>query len=71
MSAQKKNGAPKFKVGKQVRFHWGIQDVVGVIVEDRGRSGRGGRQLYRVKSQVDPYFELDTEVPEENLTLVK
>jgi hypothetical protein len=50
------------KVGDRVRFRFGLTDVDGVIVEDRGNLGGGGKRLYGITFQFgespDKYIEL-------------
>jgi hypothetical protein len=52
--------------GDRVRFQWGTSLVEGVIVEDRGNLGGGGRRLYGIKFRIDNvsdemYIELPVE----------
>ena len=44
-----------FKVGDRVRFRFGMSRATGVIIEDRGCLGVGGRRLYAVRARIDPY----------------
>ncbi len=39
----------RFRVGQPVTFELGFRLVSGVVVEDRGPIGRGGRVLYRIE----------------------
>lgn len=41
-------GSDHLRVGTAVTIRWGLQNVRGVITEDRGAIGIGGRRLYRV-----------------------
>ncbi len=41
-------GSDRLRVGTAVTIRWGLQNVRGVITEDRGAIGIGGRRLYRV-----------------------
>lgn len=41
-------GSDHLRVGTEVTIRWGSQNVRGVITEDRGAIGVGGRRLYRV-----------------------
>jgi hypothetical protein len=60
-----------FREGDRVRLLWGFTPVEGVIVEDRGNLGVGGKRVYHVEVHL-------AEVPEpfiasryaEDLTLV-
>ncbi len=71
-SAHRPEAKSRFKVGDRVKFqrvsHW----LEGVIVEDRGNIGIGGRRLYGIQVAVDPrdYAEdtLYFERPESDLT---
>jgi hypothetical protein len=45
--------ANPYKVGDKVTFRLGISDLQGVIVEDRGAIGVGGRRLYRIRFTFD------------------
>ena len=40
--------ATKFHIGDKVRLSFGNRTVTGTVVEDRGRIGVGGRQLFRI-----------------------
>ena len=59
MAGSKKNStAPStVHVGDRVRFKWDRHDMEGVVVEDRGPLGIGGRRLYGIVFQ----FEFDPE----------
>jgi len=57
-----------FKVGDRVRFQLGAHHVVGTVVEDRGFIGVGGRQLVRIKVEVDPTYMREFELPAALLT---
>src|SRR5712691_9051233 len=59
---------PLFKVGDRVSFPFGSGEVSGVIVEDRGCLGVGGRRLYGIKFELNPDEEAYIEMPEEELT---
>jgi hypothetical protein len=63
--------APKFKVGDRVMFRAGIGEVEGVIVEDRGCLGVGGRRLYGLHFDFMPGETRYTERPEAELTLAQ
>jgi hypothetical protein len=72
MAKKKQASQPKplFKVGDRVRFVFGWGEVTGVIVEDRGGLGVGGRRVYGIKFDVNPGESTYTEMPEEELTAV-
>jgi hypothetical protein len=57
--------------GDRVRFVWGITPVEGLIVEDRGNLGVGGRRLYRIRAEMGPDSPpLEITLPAEDLNLV-
>jgi hypothetical protein len=57
--------------GDRVRLLWGVTPVEGIIIEDRGNLGVGGRRLYRVRVQLDEITEpIETSWPADDLTLV-
>jgi hypothetical protein len=60
-----------FREGDRVRLLWGLTPVEGIIIEDRGNRGPGGRRFYRVRLRLDDITEpMETERPVEDLTLV-
>jgi hypothetical protein len=59
------------QVGDHAQFKWGGHAVDGVIVEDRGPLGGGGRHLYRILFRIDSGEELPTELAASDFTLVK
>ena len=60
-----------YREGDRVSFLYGSERVEGVITEDRGNLGVGGRRLYRVQVPSDPSSEgWDIELPVEDLQLV-
>ena len=52
-SADTKGNGQRIKVGDRVRFHFGNQMVTGIVSEDRGSIGVGGRRLLRVHIAID------------------
>jgi hypothetical protein len=57
--------------GDRVRVLWGLTPVEGIIVEDRGNLGVGGRRLYRVRLQLDDISDsIDATYAADALTLV-
>jgi hypothetical protein len=57
--------------GDRVRLLWGVTPVEGIIIEDRGNLGVGGRRLYRVRVQLDEITEaIETSIPADELTLL-
>jgi hypothetical protein len=63
-----KESPPRFKIGDQVSFLFGMGHVTGKIVEDRGCLGIGGRRLYGIRFDINPGDSTYTEMPEEELT---
>jgi hypothetical protein len=60
-----------FREGDRVRLLWGVSPVEGVVIEDRGNLGVGGKRIYRVRVRLDDISEpMETEMPAEDLTLV-
>jgi hypothetical protein len=61
-----------FREGDRVRLLWGFTPVEGIIIEDRGNLGVGGRRLYRVQVQLDDNITdpMESTRPAEDLTLV-
>ncbi len=65
-----KNPGP-FAEGDRVRFHFGIAEVEGTVVEDRGNLAGGGRRLYGVTFLADDVSDpIYTEMEASELTLV-
>lgn len=65
-AARSKN-TPRFKVGDRIRFAMGVRRASGVIVEDRGLIGVGGRRLYSIRMRVVASDDLVFELPEDDL----
>jgi hypothetical protein len=74
--------APAFRVGDRVKLVRGMRTVSGVVVEDRGLLGLGGRRLYYVEVPEDPFeprlvprmedeLEADLDYEERNKALTK
>ncbi len=59
-----------FQVGDQVRFDFGRRKVTGVIVEDRGPIGVGGRRLFGIEIPLDPDEPMKLELPEEEIEAI-
>jgi hypothetical protein len=65
-----KTPPPNYRVGDRVRFHFPSQTAEGVIVEDRGGLGVGGRRLYGIRfrwGDEESYIEL----PEEEMEAIR
>ncbi len=68
------NGLPprsEFRVGDRIKIRFGARWEEGVVVEDRGPLGVGGRQLYRIRVPMPPAEPLETEVSAEWLVPVE
>ncbi len=59
-----------FHVGNMVRFHFGPNKVNGVVKEDRGPIGVGGRRLYRIQFSLEPHHQSAIELPADELEFV-
>ena len=59
-----------FHVGNTVRFKFGPNRASGVIKEDRGPIGIGGRRLYLIQFSLEPGFPFLIELPASELELV-
>lgn len=59
--------ASTFRVGEQVRFHIGNHVLSGVVAEDRGPLGVGGRHLYRVTVEMDAAHTSEYELSSDEL----
>ena len=56
------------KVGSRVTLDFGGREVEGVVIEDRGRLGVGGRRLLRVRLEARDVAEpIELELPESKL----
>ena len=60
----------KYKVGDRVRFRFGVDDVEGIIVEDRGNLGVGGKRVYDIKYSFSGPPKRYIELAEDRLQLV-
>jgi hypothetical protein len=60
----------KFRVGQRVRLKHLFRGRVGEVVEDCGPVGAGGRRLYGVRIDLEPFSEHPLELPEESLEAV-
>lgn len=59
------------RVGQRVTVRIGARTVRGVLVEDRGAIGKGGRHLWRVRQSADAAAqepEREFEMPADRLT---
>jgi hypothetical protein len=58
------------RVGDRVRFPFGARLVTGLVKEDRGPIGVGGRHLYLIQLPFDDQFPSFVELPAEDLEVV-
>ena len=58
---------PRFRVHDKVEFTFGTRRVKGFVEEDRGPLGVGGRRIYRVRLDMDPYDSMYFELSEDDL----
>ena len=60
------------QVGDSVRFRFGIENVTGIVKEDRGPIGRKGRNLYRIQFSGGPFVPepFHVELPADEFTVV-
>jgi hypothetical protein len=56
-----------FRVGDRVAFVYGVKRLKGLIVEDRGKVGVGGRQLFLVEAPLKYDRPMQLELPEDEL----
>ena len=56
------------RVGTRVRFVFGLGEVMGTVIEDRGDLGVNGSRLLRVRFEIEGAAEpLVTEIPADHL----
>jgi len=54
------SGTPR--VGSHVIYPWGISKMKGIITEDRGNLGVGGKRVFRIETH-EPDFDAVLELP--------
>jgi hypothetical protein len=70
--AGKKRMEKGLGVGATVRFRLGGSDVTATVIEDRGRLGAHGEQIWRVRLHFTDVAEpIETEIEAEHLTLIE
>lgn len=71
--AKGKGTKPKSRVptvGSTVKFVFGLGEVTGTVIEDRGNLGVGGQRLLRVRFQIEGAGEpFETEIPADDVRL--
>jgi len=63
--SSKRSRPARLGVGDRVSFTFGGDRVEGVIVEDRGALGVGGKRVLTVRVQLDPWNTHVFEMPED------
>ncbi len=58
------------RVGDTVRFRFGEAIANGVVREDRGPLGVGGRHLYLIQFSTEPYYSSSIELPADEIEVV-
>ena len=66
-STKTKRPRADLRVGDRVTFELSGRKIVGVIIEDRGGIGAGGRRLLVVRARLDPANESTFELPADEL----
>jgi hypothetical protein len=62
----------RYRVGDQIQFLWGTDKLQGLVIEDRGDLGVGGRQIVRLRTQFDSYAEpVEFELSADDIELVQ
>ena len=59
------------KVGDQVRFMFGPNQVTGTVKEDRGPIGIKGRRLYLIHYSPEAPFVLQLEMPVDEFEVIR
>lgn len=59
------------RVGDIVQFRFGTLMVNGVVREDRGPIGVGGRRLYLIHFSPEPYYASSIELPADEFEVVR
>jgi hypothetical protein len=55
-------------VGSRVKFVFGLDEVIGTVIEDRGDLGIGGRRLLRIRFEIEGAGEpFETEIAAEDV----
>lgn len=63
---------PSITVGKRVSFRIGSSRLRGTVIEDRGRIGKGGRRILRIRLLSDGIETDDSvEMPQEELVAAR
>ncbi len=65
-----KRGQSRLRVGDRVRFEFGQHKATGVIAEELGGRGIGGRRLFGVEMPIDPDEPMRLMFPEDELEVI-
>ena len=57
-------------VGTPVQFRYGVEDMNGIVKEDRGPIGVKGRRLYLIKFHAEPGYEAEVELPADQIRVL-
>lgn len=66
-SRSKQRKRARLRVGDRVSFQFGLDQVRGTIIEDRGNLASGGKQLLRVRVRRSDADDLIIELPADQL----
>lgn len=66
-----RTNSERLSIGAEVTVRWGLQNVRGVITEDRGAIGIGGRRLYRVDVDLGESSHVVMELPASEIKRVE
>jgi hypothetical protein len=68
ISHTKANDGPEhLQIGDHVKFLFGVKRLHGIIIEDRGRVGVGGQQLFLIEVPLRHDEPMRVEMPEDEL----
>lgn len=62
---------PRLKLGDRIRFVFGDAEIEAIVIEDRGNLGVGGRQIVRIRTEIEPGITEEWETPAEGVDLVE
>lgn len=67
ISQKSESGRRPLRIGDHVSFIYGLKRLTGDIIEDRGKVGVGGRQLFLVEIPLEYGDPMRLELPEDEL----
>lgn len=68
--ARSKKTRGQLRVGDRVTFSLAGRRISGIIVEDRGKIGTGGRRLFAIRARIGTDDDAVLELPAEELSAV-